>query len=50
MYGYDDEKQAFLSQNSWGSGWGINGFSWIPYKYICDPDLASDMWTVQSFF
>lgn len=49
LYGYDDEKQAFLSQNSWGSDWGINGFSWIPYKYICDPDLASDMWTVQSF-
>ena len=33
LYGYDNEKQAFLSQKSWGQ-WGINGFSWIPYKYI----------------
>ena len=49
LYGYDDEKQAFLSQNSWGQ-WGINGFSWIPYKYLCDPELACDFWCVQSFF
>ena len=50
LYGYDDEKQAFLSMNSWGANsWGIGGFCWIPYKYILDQDLASDFWCVRYF-
>ena len=32
-----------------GAGWGIKGFSWIPYAYITDPDLASDLWSVRAF-
>ena len=36
--------------NSWGSeGWGCAGFCWIPYKYILDPNLASDFWVVRVF-
>lgn len=49
LYGFDDTKQAFLSMNSWGSGWGLAGFSWIPYAYITDPELASDLWSVRVF-
>jgi C1A family cysteine protease len=52
LVGYSDEKQAFLSRNSWGSSWGcpeFPGHSWIPYKYICDPNLASDIWSVRYF-
>ena len=50
LYGYNDDKQAFLSMNSWGP-WGINqsGFSWIPYDYICNPDLCQDIWCVRYF-
>lgn len=29
--GYDDDRQAFKVLNSWGTGWGDNGFGWISY-------------------
>ena len=32
--GYDDEKQAFLVRNSWGSDWGQGGHFWMPYEYF----------------
>jgi hypothetical protein len=34
VVGYDDKKYggAFEIQNSWGTGWGTEGYCWIPYK------------------
>jgi hypothetical protein len=29
--GYDDNRQAFLVINSWGSSWGHHGFGWVGY-------------------
>ena len=49
ILGASDRKEAFLSLNSWGPGWGLAGYSWIPYKYILDPQLASDFWSVRYF-
>lgn len=40
--GYDDAKQAFLVQNSWGAGWGDGGFFWFPYECAADPDVLFD--------
>jgi len=34
LVGYDDAKNAFKFQNSWGTGWGSAGFGWIHYNYI----------------
>lgn len=31
IIGWDDNKQAWLIKNSWGTGWGENGFMWIKY-------------------
>src|ERR1035441_7421720 len=28
IIGYDDTKQAWLIRNSWGTGWGTNGYGW----------------------
>jgi len=32
LVGYDDTRQAFRIMNSWGTGWGDNGFLWVSYK------------------
>lgn len=34
VVGYDDAKNAFKFQNSWGTNWGSQGFGWINYNYI----------------
>jgi hypothetical protein len=31
LVGWDDAKGAWLLKNSWGAGWGIDGFMWIKY-------------------
>jgi C1A family cysteine protease len=44
MVGYDDSKQTFIVRNSWGEIWGDNGYCYIPYAYLADNTLCSDMW------
>ncbi len=49
--GYDDnlmigpDKGALLVRNSWGTGWGLNGYAWLSYRYVTD-GLAVDWWSV----
>lgn len=31
LVGWNDETQAWLMKNSWGTGWGLKGFMWIQY-------------------
>jgi len=45
--GYDDASQRFISRNSWGPGWGMDGYFTIPYAYLTDGNLADDFWTVR---
>lgn len=47
IVGYDDSKSSFLVRNSWGTDWGIDGYFWLPYAYVLNPDLASDFWVVE---
>jgi len=44
--GYDDASTRFVVRNSWGSGWGQDGYFTIPYSYLTDRGLASDFWTI----
>ena len=44
--GYDDRRKAVLVRNSWGPGWGIQGYFWMPYGLISDPHFAHDFWTI----
>ncbi|MEM6377009.1 MAG: C1 family peptidase, partial [Bacteroidota bacterium] len=32
IVGWDDSKNAWLIKNSWGTGWGMNGYMWIHYN------------------
>jgi C1A family cysteine protease len=45
--GYDDASQSFLVRNSWGTGWGLAGYFTLPYSYLIQPGLASDLWTIR---
>lgn len=49
--GYDDGRTigestgAIKIRNSWGTGWGEQGYGWLPYDYLT-AGLASDFWTI----
>jgi C1A family cysteine protease len=45
--GYDDAERHFIVRNSWGSGWGQDGYFLMPYHYLHDANLAADFWTVR---
>lgn len=45
--GYDDANQWFIVRNSWGTGWGMQGYFTLPYAYLTTRSLASDFWTVR---
>ncbi len=34
--GYDERRQAFRVMNSWGKGWGQDGFGWFSYRSMAE--------------
>ncbi|MGW4249274.1 C1 family peptidase [Nocardia sp. NPDC004722] len=45
--GYDDGRSVFRIRNSWGAGWGLDGYGTMPYAYLLSGN-ASDFWTVRT--
>ena len=39
VVGYSDDTKFFVVRNSWGEQFGENGYCYIPYSYICNPEL-----------
>ena len=52
IVGFDDNmsiqgnKGVFVVRNSWGATFGDKGYFYMPYKYVLDPKLSSDFWTI----
>lgn len=45
--GYDDASQRFIVRNSWGAGWGQQGYFTMPYAYLTESNLADDFWVIR---
>ena len=45
--GYDDANKWFILRNSWGTGWGMQGYFTLPYAYLKNANLSDDFWTIR---
>jgi C1A family cysteine protease len=46
LVGYNDDVGYFQFQNSWGTNWGDKGYGYLPYNYVTDTNLTSDLYVV----
>jgi C1A family cysteine protease len=44
--GYDASKEVWIMRNSWGTSWGNNGYFTLPFTYLLDSSLSSDLWAI----
>ena len=44
--GYDDYAKRITLLNSWGKGFGMEGFFFMPYEYILNKERAYDFWKI----
>lgn len=47
LAGYDDATRRYRFANSWGTGWGAQGWGTMPYEYVHNVDLCADFWCVR---
>jgi len=47
--GYKDDTRHFIMRNSWGTSWGDNGYFYMPYEYLTNYTLTSNLWIITKF-
>jgi len=44
--GYSTKNKWFIVPNTWGTSWGDKGYCYIPFNYLLNPKLCSDIWQI----
>jgi C1A family cysteine protease len=48
IVGFERKKKRFIARNSWGDSWGDRGYFYMPFEYLVDRGLASDIWVIKT--
>lgn len=48
IVGFNDDEKLFKIRNSWGTGFGENGYCYAPYDYIANPDFCLEAFIITS--
>tara|TARA_B100000780_G_scaffold237942_1_gene179203 strand:+ start:830 stop:4048 length:3219 start_codon:yes stop_codon:yes gene_type:complete len=46
LVGYNDQEKLFKVRNSWGSKFGDNGYCYIPYDYLANPEYCTEAFVI----
>lgn len=46
VVGFNESARHWIMRNSWGPSWGDKGYFYMPYEYLTDARLASDLWVI----
>ena len=46
IVGFNDDEKLFKVRNSWGTQFGDNGYCYIPYDYLANPDYCSEAFII----
>lgn len=44
--GYDDTRRVWICRNSWGKGWGDNGYFYMPYAYLTNRNFCEGLYKI----